>query len=127
MLVVIGAVVLVVLTVLTFLIIDYRRSPESARQGAQEFVDSLNAADFARVKQLTCGRAQEHWFIRGEKAIRGLTFSLGKVEQLSETTAMADLPVRLKFGPSDTSNPTIALVKEDGDWKFCGFAREWLR
>lgn len=127
-LVIVGAVVLVVLVILAGFAFAGRGLPPTSQQAAEEFIDSLNTANVDRVSQLTCAREEKNLpVLRNPVELSKMTFTLGKVEQLSETKAIADALFWAKSQPAETRNFPMVLVKEGRGWKYCGIGPDALR
>ncbi|HEU5474817.1 MAG TPA: hypothetical protein VFV67_29590 [Actinophytocola sp.] len=129
-----GAGVLVLgVAVALILVLTNGSDTSTARGVAEEFVAAANDKDTARIVEISC----EEWKAR-EKSIRNnidpksdklsnatITFSVVKVTEDGDR-ATAEIGLKVDNVPEDVQRTVpdtapISLLKENGNWTFCGF------
>jgi hypothetical protein len=130
-----GVVVVIVVVVILVVTLGGGSSPQAV---AQKAVDSINNQDYNGLVNVLCAseKAEAQKFQSGLNPLQGAQvppdlkkvkarFTLGQVQQTSDTKATATMSVSYENVPAQyqrilkDSTIQAALVKESGDWKLC--------
>lgn len=118
-----GGAVLLVALIAVLVVALTARGTNTARGAAQAFVDAMNRADLAALREFTCGGGD----INTAEGLAGGTFSLGGVHETDDETALVEIIARVisEPGSSAPAGETITLrfVRVNGAWKYCGQGR----
>lgn len=131
-----GGVLVIGLAVVLILVLTSGSDTSSARGVAEAFVSAANSKDADKIVELSCKKYKDQAKTikraidppAGELSQATIKYSLIDVKENGDK-ATAEIGLKIDNVPDDVkrglpSSAKISLLKEDGNWTFCGFGGE---